>query len=156
MESICTSPSRIHERGRERVKKGLVAVLVLVVLGGAGIFASVKFGSNKNVSLPPRFEAPKLAACYHGVVGDANSVFTVDKNDEAGVSGRMSFVFAQKDSSYGTFVGQYEEGTLNVKYTFMSEGIESTDPISFVQSGDNFQGSGFTYLPATDCASFLK
>jgi len=44
-----------------------------------------------------------LAACYHGVVGDSNSVFTIDSQNGENVSGSMAFVFAQKDSSYGTY-----------------------------------------------------
>ena len=103
-------------------------------------------------------EAPSetLAKCYHGIVGDSNSVFTINEQTGIQVSGEMSFVFAQKDSSYGTFKGTYEKGLLTVAYTFWSEGIQSIGDYEFKKDGANFKGSGYTYLPATDCEKFLK
>ena len=63
------------------------------------------------VSCGEKKEAP-LAACYHGIVGDSNSVFTIDSQSGEKVSGSMSFVFAQKDSSYGTYTGTFNAGEI--------------------------------------------
>lgn len=100
-------------------------------------------------------EAP-LAACYHGVVGDSNSVFTIDSQNGEKVSGSMAFVFAQKDSSYGKYIGAFKDGVLTATYTFWSEGIQSVGTNIFNKSGENFKGQGYVYKPATDCAKFLK
>jgi hypothetical protein len=97
-----------------------------------------------------------LSACYHGIVGDSNSVFTVDSQSGEKVSGSMAFVFAQKDSSYGTYKGIFKNGVLTATYTFWSEGIESVGTNVFEKNGENFIGQGYTYMPASDCAKFLK
>jgi hypothetical protein len=68
----------------------------------------------------------------------------------------MAFVFAQKDSSYGTYRGTYENGLLKVAYTFWSEGVQSVGDYQFEKIKNNFKGSGYTYLPASDCQKFLK
>ena len=107
------------------------------------------------VSCGEKKEAP-LAACYHGIVGDSNSVFTIDSQSGEKVSGSMSFVFAQKDSSYGTYTGTFKDGVLTATYTFWSEGIQSVGTNVFNKSGENFTGQGYIYKPATDCAAFLK
>ena len=100
-------------------------------------------------------DAP-LAACYHGIVGDSNSVFTVDSQSGEKVSGSMSFVFAQKDSSYGTYTGTFKDSVLTATYTFWSEGVQSVGTNVFTKSGENFTGQGYVYKPATDCSDFLK
>ena len=97
-----------------------------------------------------------LAACYHGIVRDSNSVFTVDSQSGEKVSGSMSFVFAQKDSSYGTYTGTFKADVLTATYTFWSEGVQSVGTNVFKKSGENFIGQGYIYKPATDCSDFLK
>ena len=67
----------------------------------------------------------------------------------------MSFVFAQKDSSYGTYVATFTDGQLKATYTFWSEGVQSVGDYLFTKSGKNFNGSGYTYLPASDCEKYL-
>jgi hypothetical protein len=97
-----------------------------------------------------------LAACYHGQVGDSNSVFTVDSQNGEELRGSMAFVFAQKDSSYGTYIGKLKNGKLTATYTFWSEGLQSVGQYEFLQSGKNFTGQGYIYKPATDCQLFIK
>jgi hypothetical protein len=97
-----------------------------------------------------------LAPCYHGQVGDSDSVFTVESQRGKQVSGSMAFIFAQKDSSHGTYRGTYEKNLLKVAYTFWSEGVQSVGDLEFNKVGANFKGSGYTYLPASDCQTFLK
>jgi hypothetical protein len=98
----------------------------------------------------------QLAACYHGQVGDSNSVFTVDSQNGEELRGSMSFVFAQKDSSYGTYIGKLKNGKFSATYTFWSEGVQSVGEYKFLQSGKNFTGQGYVYMPATDCHLFIK
>ena len=107
------------------------------------------------VSCGEKKEAP-LANCYHGIVGDSNSVFTIDSQNGEKVSGSMAFVFAQKDSSYGTYTGTFKDGVLSSTYTFWSEGVQSVGTNVFNKSGENFTGQGYVYKPATDCSDFLK
>lgn len=97
-----------------------------------------------------------LANCYHGQVGDSDSVIAIDDQAGSVVSGYMSFVFAQKDSSYGTFKGNFSEEKLKVKYTFWSEGIQSVGDYVFIKDGKNFTGQGYVYKPADDCEQYIK
>ena len=97
-----------------------------------------------------------LATCYHGIVGDSNSVFTIDSQNGEKLSGSMAFVFAQKDSSYGTYTGTFKDGVLTSTYTFWSEGVQSVGTNVFTKSGENFIGQGYVYKPAADCAKFLQ
>ena len=98
----------------------------------------------------------QLATCYHGQVGDSNSVFTVDSQNGEELKGSMAFVFAQKDSSYGTYIGKLKNGEFTATYTFWSEGVQSVGEYKFMQSGKNFTGQGYVYQPATDCSKFTK
>ena len=120
------------------MKRILLLVLVASVLTGCG---------DK--------KAEVLASCYHGAVGDSNSVFTVDSQSNGVLEGQMAFVFAQKDSSYGIFKGSIKDGKLTATYTFWSEGVQSVGTLVFDQSGKDFVGQGYTYKPATDCAHYL-
>ena len=125
------------------MKKTAVILLGLLFLAGC---------STKT----PISKPETLASCYLGIVGDSNSVITVDKQDGNKVSGSMAFVFAQKDSSYGTYKGAFVDGKLKVTYTFWSEGLQSVGDYEFTKTGKNFTGQGYIYIPATDCATYLK
>lgn len=120
------------------------------------LFVGLRFSGVLKPSLgddAPAME--ELAKCYHGIVGDSDSVFTVESQEGIQISGRMSFVFAQKDSSHGTYEGTYKDGSMKVAYTFWSEGIESIGDYQFIKDGKNFRGSGYVYQPAKDCEKFL-
>jgi hypothetical protein len=101
-------------------------------------------------------EIPALANCYHGHVGDSDSVFTIEKQSGSNLSGQMAFVFAQKDSSHGTYEGTFSKGVLKAKYLFWSEGVQSVGDYVFTQNGKNLVGSGYTYIPAQDCRKYLQ
>lgn len=125
------------------MKKLLSPIIILILLAGC----ASKKTENQMESLAP---------CYHGIVGDSNSVFTVDAQKDGKIKGSMAFVFAQKDSSYGTYQGTYENGKLKATYTFWSEGVQSVGDYEFVKDGDNFKGQGYTYIPSNDCQNYLK
>ena len=125
------------------MKKVAIALFAIIFITGCATKA-------------PIAKPETLAACYHGVVGDSNSVITVDKQDGNKVSGSMAFVFAQKDSSYGTYEGAFVDGKLKVTYTFWSEGLQSVGDYEFIKNEENFTGQGYLYKPSTDCAKFLK
>lgn len=120
------------------MKRALLLILVASVLTGCG-----------------EKKSESLASCYHGAVGDSDSVFTVYSQSQGKLEGQMAFVFAQKDSSYGTYKGFINDGKLTATYTFWSEGVQSVSSLVFDQSGKDFVGQGYTYQPATDCAHYL-
>lgn len=68
----------------------------------------------------------------------------------------MTFVFEQKDSSYGTYEGTFVNDKLIATYTFWSEGLQSVIEYEFIKNGKNFTGQGYIYKPSSDCSIFLK
>lgn len=141
------------------MKKILLSIVLVFALAALGLFIGLRvhgFSDRSDSTNAGRKDEPKIADCYHGVVAGADSVFTVKVSSEGQWSGKMSFVNKQKDSSYGTYEGTYENGVLSATYTFWSEGIESVGDYTFTRSGDNFVGSGYTYKPANDCELFTE
>lgn len=126
-------------------------VILLLIFIGWRVTAALMHATNDRAPL-----IEKLAPCYHGTVGDSDSVFTVDSQYKKKISGSMSFVFAQKDSSYGTYQGTFSDGKMIVTYDFWSEGVESFGDYIFTKDGENFVGSGYVYKPANDCKKFLR
>ena len=124
-------------------------VFITIWIIGIGIYGFIAVSNNAKQA------ANTLATCYHGHVGDSDSVFTVESQSGEVIKGKMSFVFAQKDSSYGTYVGTFADGQLKATYTFWSEGVQSVGDYLFTKSGKNFTGSGYTYLPESDCEKYL-
>lgn len=125
------------------MKKVAITILAIICISGCA-------------TKTPISKPEKLAACYHGIVGDSNSVFTVVKQNGNKVSGSMAFVFAQKDSSYGTYEGAFVDGKLKVTYTFWSEGVQSVGDYEFIKNGENFTGQGYVYIPSKDCSNYFK
>lgn len=123
---------------------------------GIGVCLTFIFGMAVFFINKENAKKPELAKCYHGKVGDSDSVFTVEEIKGVKVSGRMAFIFAQKDSSYGTYKGRYENGSLKVTYHFYSEAVWSDGDYQFTKSPEGFTGSGYKYLPADDCEKFLN
>ena len=71
-------------------------------------------------------------------------VFSDDKNNisleitENGsdIKGNLNYSLSEKDKNNGNFIGKLNEGILIGKYTFQSEGKESTREVAFKLDGD--------------------
>ena len=103
----------------------------------------------------PKFfgNTPALSACYHGQVGSSNSLLQIAETKGEVINGSLVFQNYEKDSSYGTFTGEYLNNQLKIAFKFKSEGSESTREIIFTKDGDNLTGDGFTYKPSDSCNS---
>ena len=125
--------------------KRLTAPFILIIIGF--IFS---------VILPKIFpNDTNLATCYHGIVGDSSSLLQISEQTASGVKGSLLFQNYEKDSSYGDFVGKYEDNKLTAVFTFQSEGTESVREIIFTKNGNNLSGDGFNYAPTEECTSIL-
>ena len=123
-------------------RKNLIITLLIIV----GFIGSVSlFGLTSNDS--------KLMPCYHAQIGSSNSLIQVIKQSNDEISGQLIFQNYQKDSSYGSFVGNFKNNTLVIDYRFQSEGVESNRKITLVKEGENLVGEGFEYIPTDDCKS---
>ena len=125
--------------------KKLVATFVVVAIGFVfSVVLPIITGTNA-----------KLASCYHGVVGNSNSLIQISSQSNSEVSGTLIFQNYEKDSSYGDFVGKYADNKLTATFTFQSEGVESVREILFTKDGKNLSGDGFIYTPAENCTDVL-
>jgi len=101
--------------------KRLVATFVVVAIGFVfSVILPTITGTNS-----------KLASCYQGVVGNSNSLIQISSQSNSEVSGTLIFENYEKDSSYGDFVGKYNDNKLTASFTFQSEGTESVREIIF-------------------------
>jgi hypothetical protein len=119
-------------------------------------FILITIGFIFSVLLPKIFpNDTNLATCYHGIVGNSNSLIQISEQSASGIKGSLLFQNYEKDSSYGDFVGKYADNKLTTSFTFQSEGTESVREIIFTKDGKNLAGDGFTYIPSENCTSIL-
>lgn len=119
-------------------------------------FILITVGFIFSILLPKIFPSDNnLATCYHGTVGNSSSLLQISEQSASNIKGSLIFQNYEKDSSYGDFVGKYEDNKLTTSFTFQSEGTESVREIIFTKDGKNLTGDGFTYTPTENCASIL-
>ena len=119
-------------------------------------FILITIGFIFSVLIPKIFpNDANLATCYHGTVGNSSSLLQISEQTASSVKGSLLFQNYEKDSSYGDFVGKYEDNKLTASFTFQSEGTESVREIIFTRDGKNLSGDGFIYTPAEECTSIL-
>jgi hypothetical protein len=61
--------------------------------------------------------------------------FVIEENRNE-IKGFLTYELAEKDKNSGKFSGKFEDGILIGKYTFKSEGKESTREVAFKVDGD--------------------
>lgn len=125
-------------------KKNLIFLVIFVLAIASGLFFPKLFSTSS-----------VLQPCYHGQVGNSNSLLQIIKQEAGDVTGELIFQNDQKDGSYGGFTGKFENNQLSVNFTFQSEGIRSVRQIIFTQDGELLEGEGFTYKPKQNCSSIL-
>ena len=119
-------------------------------------FILITIGFIFSVLIPKIFpNDANLATCYHGTVGNSSSLFQISEQSASDIKGSLIFQNYEKDSSYGDFVGKYEDNKLTASFTFQSEGTESVREIIFTKDANNLAGDGFTYTPSENCTSIL-
>ena len=119
-------------------------------------FILITIGFIFSVLIPKIFpNDANLATCYHGTVGNSSSLLQISEQSASSVKGSLLFQNYEKDSSYGDFVGKYEDNKLTASFTFQSEGTESVREIIFTRDGKNLSGDGFIYTPTEECTSIL-
>jgi hypothetical protein len=109
------------------------------------------------VLLIPRLTSnnTQLMPCYHSKNGDSNSLLKIFKQSKDRITGELIFQNYQKDSSYGSFSGQFKDDQLTIDFGFTSEGTESTRPIKLIKENDQLVGEGYKYQAISNCNSIL-
>lgn len=126
-------------------RRNLLILLTILVLAFLYGFFQPKFFSSDS----------KLQSCYHGVVGDSNSLLQIKDQGSENISGTLIFQNYQKDSSYGTFTGSILKNKITIAFTFQSEGVESKRQIVFTKNRNDLVSEGVNYKSVQDCKSVL-
>ena len=125
-------------------KNILIPIAILIIAFLFGLFQPKFFPSTS-----------KLQSCYHATVGNSSSLLQIKDPTADQLTGDLIFQNYEKDSSYGDFVGKYEDNKLTTSFTYQSEGTESVREIIFTKDANNLAGDGFTYTPSENCTSIL-
>ena len=124
--------------------------------------------------------ALNIVGCYLASPNSDLFVMDITYQDNTTVTASLALQPFQKDSSAGSFVGNYENGILHGIYSFESEGVASERELYFKRDGDGFlPGTGpvevidnklerfqrplqlkwdeqYRYSPGEDCAAAIK
>ena len=130
----------------ENAKKISISTLIAIIVLGS--YFLLFNPTSKNQS-----SQTQLASCYYQKIGSTDSLMQINSQKDTEIFGELVIHNAEKDSSYGTFVGRIENETLSIDFKFWSEGIEAIRPISYKIAGDSLVGEGFSYKPINNCQS---
>lgn len=87
------------------------------------------------LAIPDAYEENSTDNCYFGVIGK-DSIF-LSLNDNLGtITGKMRYKNFEKDSSFGDVIGSKNGDTIQLNYTFQSEGTTSDKEINFLKKED--------------------
>jgi hypothetical protein len=91
-------------------------------------------------TVPVSAAIPAGPQCFTQVVGKDTARLSFEIAGDS-VNGKLEYKRYEKDSNKGTIKGVMQGNILNVQYTFMSEGMESTNQAVFKVEGDKvFEG----------------
>ena len=118
--------------------KIFLVFILLVVIGFFVYQSSNKGPAEPIVQAPVANNVENVLGCY--IANLAKDVYTLNIKTQVGanVTGTLAFKNFEKDSSGGTFVGTYQNGTLLGDYSFASEGMNSVLQTIFKKSGNTF------------------
>jgi hypothetical protein len=72
-----------------------------------------------------------LQPCYLATIGKDSATLEINA-DNGIVTGKLNYMFAQKDSNFGDIKGKINNDTISVDYTFKSEGVISVREMNFI------------------------
>jgi len=130
----------------ENAKKITVSISIAIIVLGSYFLLFNPTSKNHTSKI-------LLASCYYQKIGSTDSLMQINSQESGKISGELVIHNAEKDSSYGTFVGKIKNETLNIDFKFLSEGIESVRQITYKITGNSLVGEGFTYQSINDCRS---
>ena len=76
-------------------------------------------------------EQAMLQPCYLATIGKDTAQLEINEVNGM-VTGKLNYMFAEKDSNYGEIKGKLSNDTISVDYTFKSEGMVSVRELTFI------------------------
>lgn len=132
----------------------------IVLALGTGILASCHQQGQQQTtavkdSLP--VETEKKINCYEKTLGRDTIQLTLTYQDSV-ATGKLVYNFFEKDKNTGDFKGILHQGIVRGKYTFYSEGVESSRPVifkvtkeqAFEAVPESFDQQGIPVFPVDD------
>lgn len=116
-------------------------LLAIVILFGA-VFLVIK----QKEATTPQYVADEVLTgiddvrgCYVATLAKDVYSLAILSQEKEKVSGTLVFKNFEKDSSAGTFEGEYKDGILFGEYAFRSEGMDSLMQVIFKKTENGFQ-----------------
>lgn len=112
---------------------------LFILLFTISVLSSIPACKNKEVSHPTETNtvatvpAP-ATGCYLAVLSRDSIWLKLTIKDQL-AEGELNYMFYEKDKSKGKLIGSLNGDTLIARYTFMSEGMESTREVAFLRRG---------------------
>ncbi len=94
------------------------------------------------------------SGCYQLIINEDTALMKMNVSGDR-VSGDLNYNRKEKDRNTGTFSGTVLKDTLDVMYSFMSEGIVSHRQIRLLHINDNF-AEGYGELFVSGDTAFFK
>ena len=124
-------------------------VLALVLAGGLFVAFAINKNSSKSEITPAPTTRPTKAlttpaseisvlGCYIAHLAKDRYTLEITSQVKSAVTANIAYENFNKDSSMGTFVGNYVSGLLSGMYTFTSEGMNSRRELFFKRDGQDF------------------
>ena len=124
-------------------------VLAVVLAGGSLLAFGIHKNSSKSAITPSPSAQPTNAVttpasevsvlgCYVAHLAKDRYTLEITSQLKSAVTASIAYENFNKDSSKGTFVGNYASGILSGIYTFTSEGMNSRRELYFKRDGQDF------------------
>ena len=97
-----------------------------------------------------------IVGCFAAKLKSDNFYLDISKQDGLVVEGTISLNNAQKDSSYGDFIGSFDGTILTGMYRFMSEGVGSNRELFFKATDTGFVSGFGPVTEVGDSAKFIR
>ena len=98
-----------------------------------------------------QIEQAMLQPCYLATIGKDTAQLEINAVNGI-VTGKLNYMFAEKDSNHGEIKGKLSNDTISVDYTFKSEGMISVRELTFiVRNSQIVEGIGeYVYRKSDD------
>lgn len=113
-------------------------ILLGVLLGSAFVSCKKEKEDTTNELEKTVVDTPSLQECYKAIIKKDTIYMSFNIKGDQSVSGKLSYIFYEKDKNFGTLVGKIKNDTLYADYTFMSEGVTSVRQVVFLKKGNMY------------------
>lgn len=115
----------------------IVGLIIVIVFGVLIYFITTKEKAPID-NVPEVVVQDSALGCYVAKLSKDVYVLNIQSENNGIVSGMLAFNNYEKDSSSGSFEGEYSNGILLGNYRFNSEGMDSDMQVIFKKEGDTF------------------